>query len=64
MPLRSKAQLRKFGEMVKQGKMSQAEFQKWLNDTPNVNDLPERAGDSKIRSIGDLKRAAKIKVIK
>ena len=42
MPFRSKAQVRKFGELVKQGKMTEAEFQRWLHETPNIKRLPER----------------------
>lgn len=42
MPFQSKSQLRKFGEMVKQGTMTQAEFDRWLKETPNVHSLPER----------------------
>ena len=42
MPFESKAQLRKFGELVKQGKMSQATFDEWLKATPSVHELPER----------------------
>lgn len=60
-PLKSKAQMRKFGEMVKQGKMSQAEFDKWIADTPNVGDLPEKVSPSKITSVADLRQVAKIK---
>ena len=32
----------RFAELVKQGKMSQAEFDKWLKETPAVQSLPER----------------------
>jgi len=42
MPFASKAQLRKFAELVKQGKMSQAVFDEWLRATPNVKNLPAR----------------------
>jgi len=42
MPFKSKAQVRKFGAMVKRGEMSQAEFDKWLKHTPNIKGLPER----------------------
>jgi len=50
MPFKSKAQLRKFGAMVKSGEISQAEFDKWLKHTPNVKKLPERAKKKKKKS--------------
>jgi hypothetical protein len=40
MPFRSEAQRRKFGELVKQGKIKQSEFDKWNSETPAK--LPER----------------------
>lgn len=40
MPFKSQAQRRKFGELVKQGKLSQAKFDEWNADTPEK--LPER----------------------
>lgn len=56
MPFKSEAQRRKFGELVKQGKLKQSEFDKWNSETPK-NDLPERIGSKKpIRSIADLKK--------
>ena len=42
MPFKSKSQVRKFGAMVERGEMSQAEFDKWLHETPSVKMLPER----------------------
>ena len=47
MPFKSKAQVRKFGAMVKRGEMSQAEFDKWLKHTPNIKGLPEKVGKNK-----------------
>lgn len=41
MPFKSEAQRRKFGELVKQGKMTQATFDEWNSATNNA-DLPER----------------------
>lgn len=43
MPFKSKAQVRKFAELVKQGKISKREFNKWVKETPNMKKLPERA---------------------
>lgn len=60
MPLKSKAQMKKFGAMVKEGKMSQEEFDKWIKDTPNINDLPERAVQP--TGLDRLKAAAKVKI--
>lgn len=58
MPLKSKAQLRKWGELVKQGKISQAKFDEALKATPNVGGLPEKIGPSgidRIRAIRKIK---------
>ena len=41
-PFESKSQMRKFGELVHQGKMSQATFDEWLKATPDSHKLPER----------------------
>jgi hypothetical protein len=65
MPFSSEAQRRKFGELVKQGKMTQATFDKWNKDTP-VN-IPERKGQApgataKPRTIEELKAIAKKKL--
>lgn len=43
MPLKSKAQLRKFGALVKKGEISPAKFKEWRDETPNIKELPERA---------------------
>ena len=42
MPFVSQAQIRKFGELVKQGKMAQSVFDEWMKATPNLKALPER----------------------
>ncbi len=47
MPFKSRAQLRKFASLVRQGKMSQRVFNEWLRATPNVKALPERIGRKK-----------------
>lgn len=54
MPFKSDAQRRKFGELVKQGKMSQATFNEWSSATGDKK-LPERVGNPK---------AAKVKRVK
>lgn len=46
MPFKSKDQVRKFGELVAQGKMSQATFDEWNKDTDHSK-LPERIGPKK-----------------
>lgn len=55
MPFQSEAQRRKFGELVKQGKMSQATFDEW-NKATGKKKLPERVGleKPKIRGIEDI----------
>lgn len=45
MPFKSRMQIKKFAEMVKQGTMSKQEFHKWLNETPDPSDLPDRVTD-------------------
>lgn len=42
MPFKSEAQRRKFRELVKQGKISQKEFDRWERETPKNAKLPER----------------------
>jgi len=49
MPFKSKAQVRKFGAMVKRGEMSKAKFEEWLHKTPNIKKLPERIKKKKKR---------------
>jgi hypothetical protein len=41
MPFKSQAQRRKFGEMVKQGKITQKTFDEWNAETPA--NIPEKA---------------------
>ena len=41
MPFKSEAQRRKFGELVKDGKISQNEFDKWNKETGSKK-LPDR----------------------
>lgn len=56
MPFKSEAQRRKFGELVKSGKMKQATFDEWNKDTGK--DLPDRIGKKKenpVRSIDDIR---------
>lgn len=55
MPFKSEAQRRKFGELVKQGKMKQSMFDEWNKDTGK--NLPDRIGPEKkkVRSIDDIK---------
>lgn len=63
MPFKSKAQIKRFGEMVKKGDITQEKFNQWMSETPSPKKLPERIGRSP-RSIGDLKKIQKSKVIK
>lgn len=55
MPFKSQAQRRKFGELVKQGKIKPAMFAEWEKDTPHK--IPERVGPKKegMRSTADLR---------
>lgn len=56
MPLKSKAQLRKLGELVKQGKMSESKFKEFITSTPNIKTLPERIGPIGIDRIKKVKK--------
>jgi hypothetical protein len=55
MPFKSKAQLRKFGVLLKQGKITKQEFEKWVLHTPNIKKLPQRVG-SKNQKYGKNKK--------
>jgi len=49
MPFKSRSQLRKFGALVNRGEMSEATFKRWLEETKNVNKLPEKVKKKKKR---------------
>ncbi len=60
MPLVSKAQHRRFEQLVKEGKMTQAELDKWKRETPNLHTLPERVTPKRpVKNLDDLKARAK-----
>ena len=42
MPFKSQAQVRKFAELMKQGKISPETFAEWHRATPDMHKLPER----------------------
>jgi hypothetical protein len=42
MPFKSKAEMRKWAELVKQGKLKQSQFDESLAATQSVHALPER----------------------
>ena len=48
-PFVSRAQVRKFGAMMRRGEISKAEFDKWVKETPNIKSLPERVKRRKKR---------------
>ncbi len=50
MPFKSKAQMRKFGAMLRSGEISEDEYEEWRRATPNVSRLPERVGRKKNRN--------------
>lgn len=52
-PIKSKAQLARLSQLVKEGKISQAEFDKSLKETPDVKNLPDRANNklNKVRKV-------------
>ncbi len=49
MPFKSKMQVAKFAELVKQRKISKREFNKWIKATPNIKDLPKRVAKRRIK---------------
>lgn len=55
-PFKSKAQMRKFGSLVKKGQMAESVFKRWLSETKNVKSLPER----KVKGIRKIKKHAKL----
>lgn len=57
MPFKSEAQRRKFGQLVKLGKMKQTTFDEWNKDT--AENLPDRIGEKPVRSIDDIKERYK-----
>jgi hypothetical protein len=60
MPFKSEAQRRKFGSLVKQGKITQKTFDEWNSETPK--NIPERKGSPK--TLSDLKKIAQAKLKK
>jgi hypothetical protein len=60
MPFKSEAQRRKFGSLVKQGKITQKTFDEWNSETPK--NIPERKGLPK--TLSDLKKIAQKKLKK
>jgi len=56
MPFKSEAQRRKFAEMVKQGKISQAVYDAWAEETPKGKKLPEK--------VAKKPKKTKVRVIK
>lgn len=47
MPFKSKAQMKKFEMMVKEGKIPQEKFNQWMKETPSPHRLPERITPAK-----------------
>jgi predicted transcriptional regulator len=62
MPFLSKAQIRKFGAMVKSKEIMQAKFDEWMRKTPSPSLLPERKS-KELKSWG-IKRSRKKKILK
>lgn len=61
MPFKSQSQVAKFGELVEQGKMTQAEFNKWMEETVNKHKLPKKVAKSKYDHDEDDKVPEKMK---
>ncbi len=56
-PFKSQAQRAKLGEMVKEGTMTQEEFNKWNADTPHDKKLPERIHPKKPTGLDRIRKA-------
>ena len=50
MPFKSKAQVRKFDHLLSEGKITQAQFDQWHAETPNIKKLPARVKKAKKKS--------------
>ena len=71
MPFKSKSQMRKFAILEKAGKLPEGTTEKWASETDDSSLLPERVKVPKarpshaikrpIRSVADLRKAAKAK---
>lgn len=60
MPFKSKKQVAKFAEFVAQGKMSRAQFERWLGETPSVDELPTRVSKKRTRPKRSKVRYARV----
>lgn len=49
MPFKSKAQVRKFGHLLREGKITQEQFDEWATSTRNMKKLPERVKKKKAK---------------
>lgn len=55
MPFKSKDQIARFREMVSGGKMTQDTFDRWMQETPNPEALPDRIGPPKVGVVKKIK---------
>jgi hypothetical protein len=60
MPLKSKAEVRKWGELVREGKISQSKYREALKAT-NFANLPERVKKTGSTKVGKVKTTKVIK---
>lgn len=65
MPFQSKAQMRKFLELVHKGEMKREKFDEWVKSTPDIDALPERLETniyaSHLSKIKTIRRVREIK---
>jgi len=54
MPFKSQSQWDKFGELLSQGKITQATFDEWAHSSPAYHTLPAHVGDTKRVKAGGL----------
>jgi hypothetical protein len=59
MPFKSKAQIKKFQELEKEGKIKKGVSKAWKNETKNIKSLPERVHPKQpVKSIQEIKDRA------
>ena len=58
MPFKSRAQVRKFGHLLSEGKITQEQFDHWHEETPNIKKLPARVKKKKKGFAAGFKKVA------
>lgn len=58
MPFVSKAQVKKFDQLLSEGKITQEQFNQWHAETPNIKKLPNRVKKKKKGFVVGFKKVA------